>query len=331
MLSKLSALILLSAAVCAPIAAQQTTAPSGKNVQRMVFTTPFEGSYLGVRTQEITKENFNKFGLASVQGVGIEKVVENSPAAAAGLQNGDVIVRFEGEEVTSVRKLNRLISEVAPDHQVKITILRGGSEREINVTLGKREFPQFQSGNFRMGDLQTLSTPGITALPRTMQSIPLPRVGGIGDGSSDGDVFIWRGDASRQIGVGVAPLNKQLGDYFGIADGKGLLVNNVRENSPAAKAGLKAGDVIVEADGKEVKGMIDLIRVLNDKKEGDVSITFVRDKNRQTVRVTPEISKDGAMKFEQFFENAPNQLNFKAQPIAPVSPAAQTFFAPRVF
>jgi serine protease Do len=333
MLSKLSALILLSAAACAQVAAQQKTAPSEKNVQRMVFTTPFEGSYLGVQTQEITKENFNKFGLSAVQGVGIEKVVENSPAANAGLQNGDVIVRFEGEEVTSVRKLNRLISEVAPDHQAKITVVRGGSEREINVTLGKREFPQFQSGNFRMGDLQTLSTPGITALPRTMQSIPLPR-GGVGDG---GDVFIWRGDANnRQIGVGVVPLNKQLGDYFGIADGKGLLVNNVRENSPAAKAGLKAGDVIVEADGKEVKGMIDLIRALNDKKEGDVSITFVRDKNRQTVRVTPEISKDAPVKLEQFFENTPNQLNFRAPqpprtPSAPVSPAAQTLFAPRVF
>jgi len=77
------------------------------------------------------------------------------------------------------------------------------------------------------------------------------------------------------------------------------------------KAGLKAGDVIVEADGKEVKGMTDLIRAVNEKKEGDVSLTIVRDKNRQTVRVTPEMSKDGTMRFEPFFENAPNQMNFQ--------------------
>jgi serine protease Do len=335
MLSKLSALILLSAAGCATVAAQQTPLPAEKNVQRMVFTTLFEGSYLGVQTQEITKENFNKFGLSSVQGVGIEKVVENSPAANAGLQNGDVIVRFEGEEITSVRKLNRLISEVAPDHKAKLTIVRGGSEREITVTLGKRELPQFQMGNFPMGDLQTLRTlpsmPAMPAIPRTMQTIPLPPMG---TGGGNGDVFVFRGEASRQIGVGVVPLNKQLGDYFGISEGTGLLINNVRENSPADKAGLKAGDVIVEADGKAVKGMIDLIRVLNDKKEGDVSLTIVRDKNRQTIRVTPEISKDGATTFERYFENTPNQFNFQVQPpkqpTTPIAPTTQNLFAPRV-
>jgi len=181
--------------------------------------------------------------------------------------------------------------------------LRGGSEREINVTLGKRELPQLQTGNFRFGDLQSL--PAIPAFPRTPQTAPLPPMRG------DQDVFIWRGDASRQIGVGVAPLTKQLGDYFGIAEGKGLLINNVRENSPAAKAGLKAGDVIVEAEGKEVKTMADLVRAVNEKKEGDVSLTIIRDKNRQTVRVTPEISKDGTMKYEQFFENNPYQMNFQ--------------------
>ena len=59
--------------------------------------------------------------------VGIEKVAENSPASNAGLQNGDVIVRFEGEEVKSILKLTRLISEVAPEQTAKVTVLRGGS------------------------------------------------------------------------------------------------------------------------------------------------------------------------------------------------------------
>ena len=308
MLRKLFTFIGLTAATCAIVAAQQSTAPSGKT-GRVFLSAPFESSYLGVQTQDINKENLGKYNLNEVRGVGIEKVVENSPAARAGLQNGDVIIRFEGEEVTSVRKLNRLISEVAPDHQAKIKILRGGDEREIVVTIGKRELPQFQNGNFGFRNFETL--PAMPTMP-TMPNLPQAQIAPfptLPDGQGN---YVFRfGGASRQIGVGVAPLNEQLGDYFGIADGKGLLVNNVRENSPAGRAGIKAGDVIVEADGKAVKTMIDLIRVLNDKKEGDVSLTIVRNKNRQTVRVTPEAVKGDANGFEQYFESAPGQMNSK--------------------
>ncbi len=112
------------------------------------------------------------------------------------------------------------------------------------------------------------------------------------------DIFEFRVGTSRQIGVGVTPLTKQLGDYFGAAEGKGLLINDVRENSPAAKAGLKAGDVIVEIEGREVKEILDLMRAIGEKKEGGVSLTFIRDKNRQTVSVTPETVKPDKMKSE---------------------------------
>ena len=98
---------------------------------------------------------------------------------------------------------------------------------------------------------------------------------------NDGNVFIRGMGASRQIGVTVTTLSKQLADYFGVADGKGLLVNDVRADSPAAKAGLKAGDVIVEIDGKKIEKNLDLIKAVNEKKEGPVSITVIRDKNRQ--------------------------------------------------
>lgn len=310
MLRKLFVFILLSAASGIALHAQNApTAPVEKRVQRMISSAPFEASYLGVQTQEITKENFSKFGLAAVRGVGIEKVAKNSPAARAGLQTGDVIVQFEGEEVTSVRKLTRLISEVAPDHTAKVTIVRGGAEREINVTMGKQELPKFENGFLRAGNLPML-LPGLPQSPMTMQSLPVPPVA-LGDRT----VIVGRG-ASRQIGVNVAPLTKQLGDYFGAADGRGLLITSVRENSPAAQAGLKAGDVIVEADGNEIKGMMDFIRALNESKEGEISVTFIRDKNRQTVRVAPENSKGETMRFqdfEPFDKNDPNQMNFRFQ------------------
>lgn len=108
----------------------QTPQPGGereKTPQAFSFHFDGDGGYLGVQTQEVTKENFGKFGLREVRGVAVERVMENSPAAAAGIKEGDVIVRFNGDVVTSSRKLTRLVGEVDPDHQVRLTISRNGS------------------------------------------------------------------------------------------------------------------------------------------------------------------------------------------------------------
>ena len=301
MLNKFVALTFLTTAFTVAANAQTAPpAPTERRVRQTVLTQPFESSYLGVQTEDISKENLSKYGLSTVRGVGVDRVSENSPAAKGGLQKGDVILQFEGEEISSVRKLSRLISETAPDHTAIMTILRDGGEREVSVTLGKRDLPQLAVGSFGLGNI-----PDVMPFPRTMQTVPLPPMAEGGDSN----VFIFRTGANRQIGIGVTPLTKQLGDYFGAAEGKGLLINDVRENSPAAKAGLKAGDVIVEIEGREIKVLPDLIRAIGEKKEGGVSVTFLRDKNRQTVSVTPETVKPEKTKsedIEKVFGDAPN-------------------------
>ena len=92
----------------------------------------------------------------------------------------------------------------------------------------------------------------------------------------------------RRIGIGTMQLTKQLADYFGISDGKGVLVTSVAEDSPAAKAGLKAGDVITAIDGEKVEGAGDLARGINKKKDGDVTLTVIRNKNQRSITVTPK-------------------------------------------
>jgi serine protease Do len=313
-------LFLLVFATSSGVAVQAQT-PDAPETAPRAFAWSFDGdgSYLGVQTQEVNKENFAKLGLREVRGVAVEKVLENSPALAAGIQPGDVIVRFNGEEVTGSRKLTRLVSEVAPDHQAKVAVLRGGSERELNVTVGKRPAPKFEGGNFEfrtpmpMGEMPKLppipNAPGFSITPR-----------------GDGNVFVFRSN-SRQMGVSLTPLGKQLGDYFGVSDGTGLLVNSVRENSPAAKAGLKAGDVIVAVDGNAVKGNFDIVKAINDKKEGDVELTIVRDKSKQTVRVTPEVVKDDGEPFFQRFENGDlNGITLRGKGL--LSPGAITLAMP---
>jgi serine protease Do len=272
-------------------AGAQTPSPGAKGETR-TFSMFFDGDggYLGVQTVEVTKENFAKYGLREVRGVAVEKVIEGSPAQAAGLQNGDVIVAFNSEQVTSTRKLTRLLGEVSPDHQVKLTVVRSGGEREIVATIGKRPMPKFEEGSFG-------PFPRIPDFPRMPQMEQLPRVEAFPPGAPD-QPFVWRMGSGRRIGVGVTTLTKQLSEHFGVAGG--LMINDVRADSPAAKAGLKAGDIIVEADGREIKGEGDLIRAIQETKDGDVNLTIIRDRNRQTVRVTPEEAKDGFNSFYVF-------------------------------
>jgi len=266
----------------------QTPAPNARAGTRVFSMFNNDGGYLGVETAEVTKENFGKYGLREIRGVAVEKVVDGSPAQTAGLLNGDVIVKFNGEDVTSVRKLTRLLGEVAPDHQARITVLRSGDERELAATIGRRPTPRFEEGSFSMG------VPARPSLPFP-PSAEMPRIPSVPGAPLEN--FYFRSGSGRQIGIGITPLTKQLAEHYGVAGG--VLVSNVRENSPAAKAGLKAGDLIVEVDGKELNGDGDLIRAISEKKEGDVSLTIVRDRSRQTIRVTPEEVKGG---FNNTFE-----------------------------
>ena len=90
-----------------------------------------------MHAEDINKENMARYDMREARGVGITEVVKDSPAEKAGLRKDDVIVRFEGDSVTSARKLTRLVSEVAPDQTVNLAISRSGGEQEVSVTIGQ--------------------------------------------------------------------------------------------------------------------------------------------------------------------------------------------------
>lgn len=347
--------------------------------EALTWTYAGDGSYLGVQTAEVTKENAGKYGLREVRGVAVEKVVENSPAAAAGLRDGDVILKFNGEAVTSAGKLTRLIAEVSPDHQATVTVLRGGSEQDITVTIGKRPMPKFDSDNFtfampampdfdfhfdmpelknldklkdfkfefkdvpefkqleKMKDF-TFTMPDLKGLDELKQldklkdwkNMPefkeleklkdMPQVWVSPQGGDD--TVVWRAGEGRRIGVGVSDLTSQLAQKYGVSDG--LMITEVNNDSPAAKAGLKAGDIITEINGKAVKSDIDLIREINSQKDGDVQLTIVRDGQRQTISVTPEKTKDSGYIIRSHSDGDGNGGAFMPNfaPLMPAAPAA---------
>lgn len=235
-----------------------------------------DGAFLGVGTEDISKENMTRYGMREVRGVGVTEVVKESPAEKAGLRKDDVILRFEGESVTSVRKLTRLVNESSPDQNVRLTISRGGSEQELTATLSKRKMDNIFNGSFPR-ILRGDNEDGVRVVPNGNW----PESIGGGNGPQ-----IWTLGANRRIGVSTQNLSKQLADYFGV-DG-GVLITSVSDNSPASKAGLKAGDVITAIDGEKVTSPGDITRALSKKEAGDVSLTIVRDKTSRAVTLTPE-------------------------------------------
>lgn len=259
----------------APEALLEAQEPSTVEAPRAFTIMMDGGTFLGVHAEDISKENMSRYGLHEVRGVGVTEVVKDSPAEKAGLKKDDVILRFEGESVTSARKLTRLVGEASADQTVRLTISRAGSEQEVSATLAKHDGMQ----NVFRGGMSPDIFRGTTPFPMKID----PGMMQINPGEG-GFAFAF---GNRRIGVSTEPLTKQLADYFGVKDG-GLLITSVNDNSPAAKVGLKAGDVITAVDGEKVTSPGDVSRAISKKEDGPVSLTIIRDRNSRTVTVTPE-------------------------------------------
>ena len=226
------------------------------------FSFFVDGSaFLGVGTEDITKENMARYAVREVRGVGVTEVTKDSPAEKAGLRKDDVIVRFDGE---------------SPDQNVRITISRGGAEQELTATLTKRKMDNV-FGSTPLPRILRGDEDGVQVFPAP--SWPPSATGG------EGPLLTMIG-ANRRIGVSTQNLTPQLAEYFGVKEG--VLVTSVSDNSPAAKAGLKAGDIITTIDGEKVSSPGELSRGIGKKETGDVTLTVVRDRNTRTVTVTPE-------------------------------------------
>ncbi|MDX6613431.1 MAG: serine protease Do [Blastocatellia bacterium] len=300
-LTVILSLVLLAAGIALTretVTAQEPAAPAPATPGAPEFSMFFSGgTFLGVYAEDVSKENMGRYGQSQVRGVGITEIVKGSPAEHAGLKKDDVILRFDNETVTSVRKLNRLVSESSPDQTTRITISRGGSDQEVAVTLGKR------TENSNAWSLMTPPGGGVFRVnpkdfPKDFgKDFPkdFPKFEQFGNMAPNGDGnFVFAFGNNRRIGISTQTLTKQLADFFGVQEG-GVLVSSVGDDTPAAKAGLRAGDIITAVDGEKLEGAGGLSRAINKKEDGDVTLTVVRDKNQRTVKVTPTKAENRAL------------------------------------
>jgi S1-C subfamily serine protease len=248
-----------------------------------------ESGYLGVYLEEVTSERTKELGLTEERGAVVMKVVADSPAAKAGLKENDVIVSFNGRRVDSVRELQRLLNETPADRSVQIEVIRGGSRQTLATTLAKRSLQSFQM--LGPGFDERFSKQNEESMRRAEESLKrseealkqyqsrLPREFGDFSFVNPGEFSFFGG---TRLGISAESLTDQLAEFFGVKDSKGVLVASVDENGPAAKAGIKAGDVIVGIDNEKVDGVKALLKALSSKNEGTVAVKFVRNRAEQS-------------------------------------------------
>jgi serine protease Do len=218
------------------------------------------GTYLGVNLAEIDASRAKELKLKEDYGVEVTRVEENSPAEKAGLKTGDVVLEYNGQRVEGMEQFGRMVRETPPGREVKLTIGRNGSTQMLMAVLGSRKY-RF-SGNFPQGfEVPEFHMPDIPQIFTTLRS--------------------------PMLGVEAESLGSQLAVYFGVKEG--VLVRSVLDNTPAQKAGIKAGDVISKVDGMPVTTPSELssaVRAANGKKT--YAVELVRDHRPVTVNVSVE-------------------------------------------
>lgn len=218
------------------------------------------GTYLGVNLAEIDSNRAKELKLKEDYGVEITRVEDNSPAEKAGLKAGDVVLNYNGERVEGMEQFGRLVRETPPGREVKMTISRDGKTQTLMAVLGTRKlrFPGNFQPNFQLPEFQMPDIPQIFTTIR-----------------------------SPMLGVEAESLGPQLATYFGVKEG--VLVRSVLDNTPAQKAGIKAGDVITKVDGMAVTTPSELsgaVRASSAKKS--FGIELMRDRKLETVTVNVE-------------------------------------------
>jgi serine protease Do len=228
-----------------------------------------ESGWLGVEIAEVDADKAKELKLPAVRGVLVAEVEPDSPAAKAGLKANDVIAEYDGQPVEGVVQFRRLVRETPPGRAIPIGVWREGNTLNMTVEVGDRH----------------------KAMASRMKEIN-PRVFGAPDFHFDFEMPEFFFGAAPMLGISAEDLNGQLGAYFGAPGGEGVLIREVRPNTPAEKAGLKAGDVITKVDDHAVKTVSELRDQLRQKSEQKtVKLTLLRKGAEMSVNVEPEQPK----------------------------------------
>jgi serine protease Do len=216
-------------------------------------------TWLGVRVRDLKSAELDAISSMDDLGVYVNEVLEDSPAEKAGVREGDIIVRFAGIPVLGAEHFIRLIQSSAPGRTFSMELWHDSKTRTVQVTLA--EHPQRNAFRYRVSPESITPERSRPSLPRFY------------------DFFSFR-DRPR-LGIYYEDITEQLARFLGVDEGTGVLITSVIEDSPAEKAGLQAGDVIIRIGDQTVKDSGDLMEALQDRDADEsLPVTVIRKGDR---------------------------------------------------
>ncbi len=282
---------IVSSSLCLPLllglshAAQSWTVDQNAS-QPWVFSSEDTGtsSYLGVDIADVSAERLSALKLKEEKGVEVTMVDQDAPAGKAGIKEHDVIVSMNGTPIESGAQLRRMIHETPPGRMVTLGLSRDGQPMELKVQLADKHKEMGWAGP-KPGDIH------VNIPPIHVPDIDIPSINMVVVTSS------------ARSGLMVENITPQLGEFFGVKDGNGVLVRAVEKGSRAEKAGFRAGDIIVKINDQAVHDTSDFSHAVKSRSGNAINVGVVRDKKEQMLNLTlPSRKESGSLVNEESFD-----------------------------
>jgi len=250
--------------------------------QPWVFSSEDSGtsSYLGVDISDVTAERLSALKLKEEKGVEVTMVDQDAPAGKAGIKEHDVILTMNGTSIESGAQLRRMIHETPPGRVVTFGLSRDGQPMTVKVQLADKH-NEYVVHTSKPGDFH-FQIPEIH-----VPDIDIPAI----------QVMVT---SSARSGLTMENITPQLGEFFGVKNGNGVLIRSVEKGSRAEKAGFRAGDVIVKVNDQAVHDTSDFSHGMKSRSGNTATVVVVRDKKEQTLTLSlPDRKESGDLLEEE--------------------------------
>ncbi|WP_103934607.1 PDZ domain-containing protein [Bryocella elongata] len=262
--------------------------------------------YLGIEFHDLSDAEATALHEKGTRGILIVAVDHDGPAGKSGLRPQDVIVSVNGQNSASADMLRRMIHDAGAGFNMALSLVRQGRDVHVNTVLADRsQIEKDVIAHIGVNNQPAISTNSASdpvdaeeARADFADPAPPPPTKAMRGQTFLGTVL----HTGPFTGLELEVMTPQLAGFFGVADGNGLLIQSVAPNSPAAEAGLKAGDVLLKADGVGLRTTNLWSKHLRTAKGRPVVVTLLRERHEQQITLTLEAKKHSMLEWPHAFK-----------------------------